>query len=132
MALNEPGSSLGSTTRVKTLAEDTIIDNARFFGGDVNEVPKTALTVGMATIMSAETVMVLVSGHDKARTLHQAIEEGVNHMWTISCLQLHPHGIIVCDEPATMELKVGTVSYFKQIEKENLDPKKILNSRFSK
>ena len=115
-----------SRTRVKTLTQDTIIANSRFFGGDVNKVPKTALTVGVATIMDARTVLIIVSGHNKARALQQAVEGGVNHMWTVSCLQLHPQGIIVADEAATVEMKVGTVNYFKDIEKNNLDPRKIL------
>lgn len=126
IAFNEPGSSLASRTRIKTLTEDTIIANSRFFGGDTNKVPKTALTVGVATVMDAKCVLIIASGHSKARALQQAVESSVNHMWTVSCLQLHPHGIIVCDDAATAELKVGTVNYFKDIEKENLDPKKIL------
>ena len=67
IAFNEPGSSLASRTRVKTLNEDTLIANSRFFEGDMNKVPKTALTVGVATIMAARTVMIIVSGHEKAR-----------------------------------------------------------------
>ena len=129
IAFNEPGSSLASRTRIKTLTEDTIIANSRFFGGDINKVPKTALTVGVATVMDARCVMIIVSGHNKARALEQAVEGGVNHMWTVSCLQLHPHGIIVCDDAATVELKVATVRYFGDIEKDNLDPKKILKGR---
>jgi len=126
IAFNEPGSSLASRTRVKTLTQDTIIANSRFFDGHVNKVPKTALTVGVGTVMDAKTVLIIVSGHNKARALQQAVEAGVNHMWTVSCLQLHPHGIIVCDDDATVEMKVGTVNYFKDIEKDNLDPKKLL------
>ena len=126
IAFNEPGSSLASRTRIKTLNEDTIIANSRFFGDDVNKVPKTALTVGVATVMDARTVMIIVSGHSKARALQEAVEHGLNHMWTVSCLQLHPHGIIVCDEAATVEMKVGTVNYFRDIEKDNLDARKIL------
>lgn len=126
IAFNEPGSSLASRTRVKTLTADTIIANSRFFGGDVNQVPKTALTVGVATVMDARKVLIIVSGHNKARALQQAVEFGVNHMWTVSCLQLHPQGIIVTDDSATVEMKVGTVQYFKDIEKDNLSPKKIL------
>lgn len=129
IAFNEPGSSLSSRTRVKTLTEDTIIANSRFFDGDVNKVPKTALTVGVATVMDSREVMIIVSGHNKARALQQAVEGGVNHMWTVSCLQLHQRGIIVCDEGTTVEMKVGTVNYFKDIEKDNLNPKKILRGQ---
>ncbi len=126
IAFNEPGSSLASRTRIKTLTEDTIIANSRFFEGNINKVPKTALTVGVGTVMDADKVLIIVSGHNKARALQQAVECGVNHMWTISCLQLHPHGIIVCDDAASVEMKVATVNYFKDIEKNNLDPRKIL------
>jgi glucosamine-6-phosphate deaminase len=126
IAFNEPGSSLASRTRVKTLTQDTIIANSRFFGGDVNKVPKTALTVGVGTVMDAREVMVIVNGHNKARALRHAIEGAVNHLWTISALQLHPKGIIVCDEDATVELKYGTVKYFKDIESANLDPATLL------
>jgi glucosamine-6-phosphate deaminase len=121
IAFNEPGSSLSSRTRVKTLTYDTIVANARFFGGDIKKVPKTALTVGVGTVMDAREVMIIISGYKKARALKMVVEEGVNHMWTVSQLQLHRHGIIVCDDDATMELKVGTVKYFKDIEKEALD-----------
>lgn len=126
IAFNEPGSSLSSRTRIKTLTYDTRVANSRFFDNDINKVPATALTVGVGTVMDAEEVMILVNGHNKARALQNAIEQGVNHMWTISCLQLHNKGIIVCDELATIELKVGTVNYFKDIEADNLDPDSLL------
>ncbi|MDR2095902.1 MAG: glucosamine-6-phosphate deaminase [Treponema sp.] len=116
IAFNEPGSSLHSRTRVKTLTRDTKIANARFFDGDPDKVPSTALTVGVGTVMDAREVLIIVSGHSKARALHAVIEEGVNHLWTLSCLQMHQRAIIVCDEDATDELKVGTVRYFKEIE----------------
>ena len=117
IAFNEPGSSLTSRTRMKSLTTDTIIANSRFFDNDVNKVPKTALTVGVGTVMDAREVMILVNGHNKARALAQAVEGGVSHMCTVSVLQMHPKGIIVCDDAATDELKVGTVRYFKDIEK---------------
>lgn len=122
IAFNEPGSSLSSRTRVKTLTTDTVIANSRFFENDVNKVPKTALTVGVGTVMDAKEVLILVNGHNKARALAQAVEGPVTHMWTISALQMHRHGIIVCDDASTVELKVGTFRYFKDIEKDNLDP----------
>jgi len=126
IAFNEPGSSLSSRTRVKTLKQDTIIANSRFFDGDVNKVPKTALTVGVGTVLDAREVLIIVNGHNKAGALRHAIEESINHMWTISALQLHPKGIIVCDEDAAVELKYGTVKYFRDIEAANLDPAKLL------
>ena len=120
IAFNEPFSSLVSRTRQKTLTTDTIIANSRFFEGDVNKVPKLALTVGVGTVMDAREVMILVNGHHKARALKAAVEGAVTHEWTISALQMHQHGIIVCDEPAADELKVATYKYFKDIEKDNL------------
>ena len=120
IAFNEPGSSLSSRTRIKTLTTDTIIANSRFFEGDVNKVPKTAMTGGVGTVMDAREVLILVNGHSKARALQQAVEGAVNQMWTITALQLHPHGIIVADEAACAELKVGTYNYFKDIERGNL------------
>ena len=104
IAFNEPGSSLSSKTRIKTLTTDTIIANSRFFDNDITQVPKQALTVGVGTVMAA-------------RELKHAIEESINHMWTVSMLQTHPHGIIVCDEPACAEIKVGTYRYFKDKER---------------
>ena len=120
IAFNEPFSSLSSRTRVKSLTTDTIIANSRFFGGDTTQVPRTALTVGVGTVMDAREVLIVCNGHGKARALHHAIECGVSQEWTISALQLHPHAIIVCDEAATDELKHGTYKYFKDIEKDNL------------
>ena len=125
IAFNEPGSSLASRTRDKALNQDTILVNSRFFDNDVNQVPKSALTVGVGTVMDSREVLILVNGHNKSRALRHAVEEGVNHMWTISALQLHPRGIIVCDEAAVVELKVGTYRYFIDIEKENLDPESL-------
>ena len=123
IAFNEPGSSLLSRTRIKTLNYDTIASNSRFFDNDIKKVPKTALTVGVGTIMDAEEVIIIVNGYGKARALQMCVENGVNHMWTLSMLQLHKHCIIVCDEESTMELKVKTVKYFKEIENNNISNK---------
>ncbi len=123
IAFNEPGSSLSSRTRVKTLTQDTIIANSRFFDSDLTKVPKTALTVGVKTVLDSDEVLIIISGHNKARALQKVVEEGINHMWTVSALQTHPKGIIVCDDDATWELKVGTVAYFKDIESDNISPK---------
>ena len=120
IAFNEPGSSLTSRTRVKTLAADTIIANSRFFENDMSKVPVSALTVGVGTVMDAQEVLIVVSGYNKARALQQAIEGGVSQMCTLSALQLHPKGIIVCDDMATYEMKVSTVRYFQFIERDNL------------
>ena len=79
-------------------------------------MPKTALTVGIGTITDSQEVIIMATGASKARAVHHAIEEGVSHLWTVSALQLHPRAIIVCDDPATDELLVKTVRYFKDIE----------------
>lgn len=117
IAFNEPFSSLNSRTRVKTLTPDTIAVNSRFFDGDISKVPTQALTVGVATILSARIVVILATGPKKARALRHAIEGGYNHQWTLSALQTHPAGIIVCDDAAAEELRVATYRYFKNIEK---------------
>ena len=115
IAFNEPGSSLVSRTRIKPLSMDTRMANARFFNGDVNKVPAAALTVGIGTIMDAREVLILVSGRDKARALKAAVEGGVSHWHPLSCLQMHPKAIIVCDKEAVEELQAGTVRYFQEI-----------------
>ncbi|KAG2112033.1 uncharacterized protein F5147DRAFT_685419 [Suillus discolor] len=117
IAFNEPGSSLASRTRIKTLAYDTILANARFFNNNVAAVPRMALTVGVATVLEAREVVVVVTGQRKSLALSKAIEDGVNHLWTLSALQLHPWALIVVDEDATAELHVKTVKYFKSIER---------------
>lgn len=109
IAFNEPGSSLSSRTRVKTLAYDTILDNSRFFDNDISQVPKMALTVGVQTVLDAKEVVAIALGARKAVALQKCIEGGVNHMWTLSALQLHRHSMIVVDEDATQELQVKTV-----------------------
>ena len=119
IAFNEPFSSLSSRTRVKTLTESTIKANSRFFDNDISKVPTTALTVGIATILDAKEVIIIATGENKATALKHGIEGSVNHMWTISALQMHQHGIIVCDKPATKELSTDTVEYFLDIEKNN-------------
>lgn len=113
IAFNEPGSSLVSRTRVKTLAQDTLEANARFFGNDIKKVPSQALTVGVGTVMDAKEVMILITGAHKSFALYKAIEEGVNHMWTVSAFQQHENTLMICDEDATLELRVKTVKYFK-------------------
>ena len=110
----------GPIPPIKTLTTDTKIANSRFFDNDPEKVPSLALTVGVGTVMAAREVMILCNGHNKARALQAAIEGPVTQAWTISALQQHQHGIIVCDEIACDELKVGTYRYFKDIEKDNI------------
>lgn len=114
IAFNIPGSSLQSRTRLVNLNYDTIIANSRFFDNDLDQVPKQALTVGVQTVLDSKEVVIIVNGYKKARALQNVVEGGINHMWTLSALQTHPQSIIVCDEDATMELKMGTVKYFRE------------------
>ena len=120
IAFNEPGSSLASRTRVKTLTEETRRANARFFDGDIAQVPRLALTVGVGTLLDAREIVVLATGSGKSRAVQATVEGSVNHMWTVSAIQLHKKSIMVCDEPATMDLKVRTLRYFQDIEAENI------------
>ncbi|KAK6361872.1 hypothetical protein TWF730_005584 [Orbilia blumenaviensis] len=116
IAFNEPGSSLASKTRVKTLTSDTIAANARFFDGNINSVPKSAVTVGVKTVMDAKEVILIADGRGKAEAVRQAVEGSISHMWTVTALQMHPKFIMAVDEAATEELRVKTVKYFKDIE----------------
>ncbi len=116
IAFNEPGTSFESLTHKQALTKDTLIANSRFFDYDINKVPKYALSVGVKTVMSAKEVLIVANGHNKARALREAVEGAVSHMYTITCLQFHPKGIIVCDEAAADELTVKTYKYFKEME----------------
>lgn len=120
LAFNEPGSSLASKTRIKTLTTDTIHANSRFFEGDLDLVPKQALTVGIGTVMAAKEVLLVCNGHAKARALKHCIDGYISHKWTSSMLQMHPHAIVVCDEAACDELTVGTYKYYLDKERGNL------------
>ena len=90
-----------SRTRVKSLAYDTIVANSRFFDGDLAQVPKMALTVGVGTVMDAREVLIIVTGINKSIALEKVVEDGVNHMWTVSQVQQHPRACIACDDDAT-------------------------------
>lgn len=127
IAFNEPGSSLASRTRDKELTEDTIRVNSRFFGGDISKVPKLALTVGVGTIMDSNEVLIMANGSKKSIAVKHAIEEGINHMWTVSMLQMHRKAIIVIDEEAASDLTVKTYRYFKDIESKNLNLENLFN-----
>lgn len=116
IAFNEPFSSMYSRTRVVTLTQDTLEVNSRFFDNDPNKVPKQAMSVGVATVCGAREVLILAFGSKKARAVQAAVEGSVSHYVTLSALQLHPHGIVVLDEPAAGDLKVSTYRYFKAVE----------------
>lgn len=119
IAFNEPGSSLTSRTRDKELREETRIVNARFFDNDISQVPELALTVGVGTIMDAEQVLILADGKNKAEAIHRAIEGSINHLWTVSMLQMHPKALFVIDDEAAELLSVRTYRYFLEVEKQN-------------
>ena len=116
IAFNEPFSSLSSRTRVVTLTQDTREVNARFFDNDPTKVPAQALTVGVATVLSSKEVVILAFGSKKARALKDAIEGPMSHYCTLSGLQNHPAGTIVCDENSISEVKVSSYRYFKAVE----------------
>ena len=117
LAFNEPYTSLSSRTGVRDLTTDTRIVNSRFFGNDMEKVPRQALSVGIGTVTDAKEVLILISGHNKARALAATVEGGVSQKWTCSALQLHKAAIIACDEAACGELTVDTYKYFLDIEK---------------
>ena len=105
IAFNEPGSSLSSRTRLKTLAPQTIDDNARFFESR-DEVPIYAITMGVGTILEARRVLLLASGRNKAQAVAAAVEGPVTAMVTASALQMHPDTQVLLDEQAASGLKM--------------------------
>ena len=90
---------------------------AKLFDNDINKVPHTVLTVGTGTIMDAKEVMILATGEAKAEATKAAIEGSVNHRWAVSALQMHRHGIYVCDEASASKLEQETILYLKDIER---------------
>ncbi|WP_436700163.1 glucosamine-6-phosphate deaminase [Nocardioides sp. BYT-33-1] len=103
LAFNEPGSSLASLTRIKTLTEETRRDNARFFGS-VDDVPRHVLTQGLGTILRARHLLLLATGAAKAAALAAAVEGPVSASCPASVLQLHPHVTVLCDGAAAAGL----------------------------
>jgi glucosamine-6-phosphate deaminase len=99
IGFNEPGSSLGSRTRIKTLSKETIDDNARFFWG-IDNVPKTAITAGIQTIMEAKLVILLASGRRKSEIVKLSVEGPVSSMVPASIIQFHPKAAVVIVQEA--------------------------------
>jgi len=116
IAFNEPASSLSSRTRIKTLTSETRQANSRFFDNNIDRVPKYAVTVGVGNLLDEEEILILATGANKALAVEAAVKGSINHMLTISCLQMHAKSALVCDKPATPELKVKTLKYFCQLE----------------
>ena len=105
IGFNEPTSSLGSRTRLKTLTKQTIDYNARFFD-NLSEVPRYAITMGVGTIMEAKTCILLANGNGKSDVVAKAIEGPVTSLITASALQLHPDAIFILDEEAGSSLQL--------------------------
>lgn len=118
IAFNEPGSSLNSVTRVKTLTHSTILANSRFFGGKVLDTPKLALTMGIKTILDSREVIILAKGLSKSNAVAHAIEGSVTSMCPITALQMHNKALIISDEYAAFELKLKTIRYFEELNDE--------------
>jgi len=116
IAFNEPYSSMASRTRLKTITHQTRIDNSRFFGGKLENVPRNALTVGVATVTDARHLLILAVGENKAMAVKMGIEGAYSHACTISAIQVHPKALVVCDEKAAQELSARAVDYFRDIE----------------
>jgi glucosamine-6-phosphate deaminase len=114
IAFNEPGSSLGSRTRLKTLTEETVRDNARFFGSE-NEVPRLAITMGVGTILESRQCLLLAAGDSKARAIRDTIEGPITAQVTASALQLHRDVIAVLDEEAARLLERR--DYYREVER---------------
>lgn len=112
IAFNEPGSSLASRTRIKSLTHQTRQDNARFFDGDIDAVPRHCLTQGVATILAARHLVLLAFGKGKAEAIHHLAEGPVSAMWPATALQLHPHVTVLVDEAAASRLQLGT--YYRE------------------
>lgn len=112
IAFNEPGSSLASRTRIKTLTRQTRQDNARFFDGDADKVPTHCLTQGLGTIMDADHLVLLATGRHKAEAVHQLVEGPISAMWPATVVQMHPHVTVLIDEAAASRLQLA--DYYRQ------------------
>ncbi|MBB76992.1 MAG: glucosamine-6-phosphate deaminase [Planctomycetaceae bacterium] len=115
IGFNEPGSSLGSRTRLKTLTAQTIEDNSRFFDRP-DEVPRFAITMGVATILDARRVLLLASGKKKAKAVARSLEGPISSMWTASALQLHADATVFLDRKAARKLK--QLEYYHWIQRQ--------------
>jgi glucosamine-6-phosphate deaminase len=113
LAFNEPGSSLGSRTRVKTLTRQTREDNARFFG-TLEEVPRYAITMGIGTIMEARELVLLASGEGKAEAIVAAVEGPLTAMVPASIVQMHPRAFVIVDRAAASGLRGEYSSSFEE------------------
>ncbi len=130
LAFNEPGSSLTSRTRDKELTFETRVANAKFFNGKVELVPKIALTIGVGTLLDAQEIVVLAQGSAKSRALQVSIEEGINHLYPASALQMHTKATFVASEEAVVDIRVRTYRYHKEVEAKNIHPKILIKGLY--
>ena len=112
IAFNEPGSSLASRTRIKTLTRQTRLDNARFFDGDLDQVPTHCLTQGLGTIMDARHLVLVATGAHKAEAIHHLVEGSVSAMWPATIMQHHPHATVLVDGAAASRLQLA--DYYRE------------------
>lgn len=113
IGFNEPTSSLASPTRIKTLTRQTRVDNARFFGGDIDAVPHHVLTQGVGTILRARHLVLLAWGDGKAGAVAATVEGPVTSLVPSSALQLHPHSTVVVDQAAAGNLRLR--DYYREV-----------------
>jgi glucosamine-6-phosphate deaminase len=119
IGFNEPGSSLASRTRIKTLTRQTRLDNARFFGDDIDAVPTHCLTQGLATIMAARHVVLVATGRSKAEAVHQLVEGAVSALWPATILQHHPHVTVLLDDASARRLQLA--DYYRETQRSKPD-----------
>ena len=119
IGFNEPGSSLASRTRIKTLTAQTRSDNARFFDDDIDAVPTHCLTQGLATILEARHVVLVATGRQKAEAVHHLVEGAVSAMWPGSVLQHHPHVTVLLDDAAARRLQLA--DYYRETHRSKPD-----------
>ena len=112
IGFNEPGSSLASRTRIKTLTHQTRMDNARFFDGDIDKVPTHCLTQGLGTIMAARHLVLVATGRNKAEAVHHLAEGAVSAMWPATVMQHHPHATVLIDDAAARRLQLA--DYYRE------------------
>jgi len=112
IGFNEPGSSLASRTRIKTLTRQTRMDNARFFDGNLDAVPTHCLTQGLGTIMAARHVVLVATDSSKGEAVHHLVEGAVSAMWPASILQHHPHVTVLLDDAAARRLQLA--DYYRE------------------
>lgn len=116
IGFNEPSSGLTSRTRVKTLTQATIDDNARFFAEDEYQ-PHLSITMGIGTILDSKKVVLLATGEGKADAIKDMVEGPLAAICPASALQLHRDAVIVIDEAAAS--KLADTEFYKHIEAEN-------------